>query len=93
METKSNADQNARPEPPPKPEPGSDVHVTINGVTKLIHRGRQTVAEIKKVGDIPAADELEQVIDGKLTPLPDDGAVTIKGGEIFMSHVRSGGSS
>jgi hypothetical protein len=93
METKSNADQNARPEPPPKPEPGPNVHITINGASKLIHRGRQTVAEIKKVGEVPAADELEQVIDGKLTPLPDDGAVTIKGGEVFMSHVRSGGSS
>jgi ethanolamine utilization protein EutQ (cupin superfamily) len=42
---------------------------------------------------VPQADELEQVIDGKLTPLPDGGAVTIKGGEVFMSHVRSGGSS
>ena len=78
---------------PPRPEPGPEVHITINGVSRLIHRGRQTVAEIKKVGEVPAADELEQLINGKLTPLPDDGAVTIKGGEIFMSHVRSGGSS
>lgn len=77
----------------PKPQPGPDVHITINGESKLIHRGRQTVVEIKKVGGVPLADELEQVIDGKLTPLADDGAVTIKGGEIFMSHVRSGGSS
>ena len=93
METKPNANQNARPEPPPKPEPGPDVHITINGVSKLIHRGHQTVADIKKVGQVPAADELEQLIGGKLTPLADDGAVTIKGGEEFMSHVRSGGSS
>src|SRR6266478_2595429 len=78
---------------PPRPEPGPEVHITINGVSRLIHRGRQTVAEIKKVGEVPAADELEQLINGKLTPLPDDGAVTIKGGEVFMSHVRSGGSS
>jgi hypothetical protein len=78
---------------PPRPEPGLEVHITINGASKQIHRGRQTVAEIKKVGGVPLADELEQLIDGKLTPLPDDGAVTIKGGEVFMSHVRSGGSS
>jgi hypothetical protein len=77
----------------PKPEPGPEVKITINKVVKLIHRGRHTVVEIKKLGDIPLADELEQLIDGKLTPLPDDGSVTIKGGEIFMSHVRSGGSS
>ena len=81
--------QPARPEPVPGPE----VKITINTTTKTIHRGRHTVVEIKKLGDVPLADELEQLIDGKLKPLPDDGAVTIKGGEIFMSHVRSGGSS
>jgi len=91
METKQNATQNARPAP--KPEPGPEVHITINGESRLIHRGRQTVVEIKQAGDVPLADELEQVVDGKLTPLADDGAVTINGGEIFMSHVRSGGSS
>ncbi len=75
------------------PEPGPEVKIQINGVSKLIHRGHHTVAEIKKLGGVPLADELEQLVDGKLKPLPDDGAVTIKGGEIFMSHVRSGGSS
>lgn len=80
-------------EKPPHPEPGPEVHITINGVSKLIHRGRRTVVEIKTLGGVPLADELEQLIDGRLTPLPDDGAATIKGGETFMSHVRSGGSS
>lgn len=89
-----NQKESTRPaEKPPRPEPGPEVKIQINGVSKLIHRGRQTVAEIKKLGDVPSADELEQMIDGKLTPLPDDGTVNIKGGEIFMSHVRSGGSS
>lgn len=77
----------------PHPEPGPEVHITINGVPRLIHRGRRTVVEIKKLGEVPLADELEQLIDGKLTPLPDDGTVTIKGKEVFVSHVRSGGSS
>ena len=81
-----------KPDRPP-PEPGPEVKIQINGVSKLIHRGRRTVVEIKKLGDVPLADELEQLIDGKLTPLPDDGAVTIKGGEVFVSHVRSGGSA
>jgi hypothetical protein len=78
---------------PPLPEPGPEVKISINGASKVVHRGRHTVVEIKKLGEVPLADELEQLIDGKLTPLPDDGAVTIKGGEVFMSHVRSGGSS
>jgi len=78
---------------PPRPEPAAFVQITINNVSKSIHRGHQTVAEIKTVGGIPLADELEQLIDKKLVPLADDGAVVIKGEEVFMSHVRSGASS
>jgi hypothetical protein len=77
----------------PIPETGPEVKIQINGESKLSHRGRHTVVEIKKLGNIPLADELEQLVDGKLKPLPDDAVVTIKGGEVFMSHVRSGGSS
>lgn len=77
----------------PHPEPGPEVKITINSVVKTIHHGHHTIVEIKKLGDVPSADELEQLIDGKLKPLPDGGAVIIKGGEVFMSHVRSGGSS
>jgi hypothetical protein len=74
-------------------ERGPIVTILINGNKKEIHRGHQTVAAIKSLGGIPLTDELEQVIDGKLHPLPDDGAVTIKGGEQFVSHPRDGGSS
>jgi len=81
------------PRPKPDPQPGPEVQITINGVAKTIHRGRRTVIEIKQLGAVALADELEQLIDGKLQPLTDDGAVTIKGGEVFMSHARSGGSS
>jgi hypothetical protein len=72
---------------------GPDVPITVDGVVRQIHRGHETVAEIKRVGGVAAAKELEQVIDGKLNPLPDDGAVTIKGGEVFISHVRDSKSS
>jgi hypothetical protein len=75
------------------PQPGPIVTITINNQPKPIHRGRQTVAEIKNAGGVPLAEELEHLIDNKLTPLPDDGAVTIKGGEVFVSHVRDGGSA
>lgn len=78
---------------PPHPETGPMVSITINNVPIDIHRGRQTVVKIKAAGAVPLADVLEQVIGGKLTPLPDDGAVTIKGGEVFISHVKDGASS
>lgn len=76
-----------------QPQPGVFVEITINNAAKRIHRGRHTVAEIKTAGGVPLADELDQLIDNNLTELPDNGSVTIKGGEIFVSHVRSGGSS
>lgn len=72
---------------------GPLVEITINNKKYEIHRGHQTVAAIKALGGVPAADDLEQVIDGKLTLLPDDGAVTVKGGEVFVSHPKDGGSS
>lgn len=75
------------------PQHGPEVNITINGVEVKIHRGRQSAADIKKAGGVAAAMELEQIIDGKLTPLADDGAVTIKGGETFISHVRDSKSS
>ncbi len=69
------------------------VDIQINGVTKQIHRGHQTVVAIKNLGGVPLAYDLEQQIDGKLVLLPDDGTVTIKGGEIFVGHAKDGGSS
>ena len=69
------------------------VTIKVNAKDVEIHRGSQTVAAIKTAGTVPQADELEQVIDGKLTPLADDGSVTIKGGEKFVSHPRDSGSA
>ena len=75
------------------PGHGPNVSITVNNVAVEIHRGRQTVAEIKNAGGVALADDLEQVIDGVLNPLPDDGAVTIKGGEEFVSHPKDGKAS
>src|SRR5437764_1103145 len=80
----SKGDGSQQEDKPPRPEPGPEVHITVNGVSRSIHRGRRTVVEIKTAGQVPLAEEIEQVIEGKLTPLPDDGSVVIKGGEVFM---------
>lgn len=72
---------------------GPMVNITINNVKHEIHRGHQTVITIKTVGKVPLADDLEEVVDKKLIPLPDDGAITLKGGEIFVSHPKDSGSS
>lgn len=75
-------------------EHGRDlVTITINGVSIQIHRGRRTVAEIKRAGGVPEADVLALQVEGKLQELPDDGHVVIKGGEQFMSYPRACASS
>ena len=64
------------------------VEIMVNGEAFEIHRGRQSVADIKELAGVPKADQLEQVIDGQLVPLDDGAAVTIKGDEQFVSHPR-----
>lgn len=71
----------------------SKVNITVNDTERSIHRGRQTVVEIKTVGEVPLNHALEQIIDGKIIPLNDNGSVVIKGGEVFISHPKDGGSS
>jgi hypothetical protein len=75
------------------PEQGPEVTITVDTKPYKIHRGHRTVAEIKNIAGVPLAFEMEQLVNGKLTPLPDDGAVTLKGGEIFLSHPKDGGAS
>ena len=76
-------------------EHGRDmVSINVNDKPVEIHRGRQTVSEIKRLGGVPAADELSQVTEGQpLNPLPDDGFVVIKGGEEFVSYPKDSSSS
>lgn len=71
----------------------SIVSVTIDDKTRQIHRGRQAVVELKTLGEVPLAYDLDQVVDGKFEPLPDDGAITLKGGEVFISHPKDGSSA
>ncbi len=74
-------------------EHGPFVTITIGTSDYTIHRGSQTVVEIKTLGHVPLADDLEQIVNGQLTPLADDGRVTIKGGEKFVSHPKDSGAS
>ncbi len=76
-----------------QPERGPMVHITVNGSDYQIHRGHTKVAEIKAAANIPLADDLDQIIQGQLKHLPDDGAVTLKGGEHFVAHPKDGGSA
>jgi hypothetical protein len=76
------------------PQTGPNVTVSLNTtLTKTIHRGSHLVSELKTLLGVSADLMLSQDIDGTLTPLDDNGRVTIKGGEAFFSGPRTGGSS
>jgi hypothetical protein len=70
------------------------VQIEMNEPFFRIHRGRRTVEEIKLACGVDPTHVIEQIgPDGQPTLLEDTASVTIKGGERFISHVRSGGSS
>jgi len=75
------------------PQNGPTVQITVNDKPLILHRGRQTIAAIKTAAGVPLADRLDQVIDGKLTAIDQDGAVTLHGDEVFVSFLATGGSS
>ncbi len=69
------------------------VSIYINNREFKIDSGEHLVSELKQIGGVSPAYELEQLINGELTPLADHGKVEICGGEQFFSHVRDGSSS
>ncbi len=76
-------------------QPGqSHVPIEMDSKPCSIHRGRQTVAAIKSSCGVNPTWVIELIgEDGAPQLLDDNAAVTIKGGERFISHVRGGGSS
>ena len=69
------------------------VDIKINNVTRQTHPGKNTVAHLRKLGEVPADEILAEFRHGQFVDLADDGHVEIHGGEIFASHRKSGGSS
>jgi hypothetical protein len=69
------------------------VTITINDKQYEVHRGRQTVVDLKTLAEIPLAYELNHIVNSKLVPLPDEDGITIKGGEEFISNPKDGVSS
>lgn len=69
------------------------VEITVDCKQLHVHRGKIKVAKLKELGGVPLAVELDQLICGKLTQLPDNGEVCIKGGEKFCPVPKAGSSS
>jgi hypothetical protein len=72
---------------------GHEVPVTIDNRTVEIQAREWVVSQLKTALGVDSSRELEQVVDGKLVPLDDNAKIHIRGHEVFVSHVRGGGSS
>lgn len=75
-----------------KPEPKL-VEVTIDGHKREIPGGHYVVSKLKAVLGVPADYELDKVVGREFKELPDGDTVEVVKGEVFVSHVRRGGSA
>lgn len=70
-----------------------EVAVTVDGKTYHVPEGNYIVSQFKKLVGVDSSKELDEVVHGELKPLDDNQTIHIKGGEVFISHARQGGSS
>lgn len=70
-----------------------EVEIKVDGVPKCVKEGEYLVSTFKALVGVAADRELDIVKGGVFEPLKDDGEVFICAHEIFVSHVRTGGSS
>ena len=69
------------------------VEVTVDNKAHHLFPGPYVVSTFKEIVHVPATKVLEQVVGGELKLLDDAATIELKGGEVFISHVRTGGSS
>ncbi len=69
------------------------VSVTVDGTIRQVPKGKYQVSEFKATVGVAPEYELDQIEDGQFAALADDATIHIKEGEVFVSHVRRGGSS
>ena len=69
------------------------VTISIDDKKYEVKRGTYSENELKKIGNVSLNYDLDEVIDGVLTPLKPNIPIFIKGGEVFFSHPKDGVSS
>jgi hypothetical protein len=67
--------------------------ITVDDVQREIAPGDYLVSDFKHRFGVPADYELDVVVCGQFGPLADNAEIHIEGGEVFVGHVRRGGSS
>ena len=69
------------------------VEVTVDGKEKKVEAGVYVVSAFKTLVGVSPDRELDRVEHGAFVPLDDAASITIEKHEVFVSHVRTGGSS
>jgi hypothetical protein len=70
-----------------------EVTVTVDNHPHKVPEGEYLVSAFKNKVGVDPSKELDEVVHGELKPLDDNQKIHIRGGEVFISHARQGGSS
>jgi hypothetical protein len=69
------------------------VEISINSTTFQVQGGNYEVQKLRAIGNVPPNEILSELKGGKFHDLDNNAHVEVKGGEVFVSHAPSGGSS
>ena len=69
---------------------GKLVTVTVDTNAKTFRKGRYVVSDFKRLVGVDSTYQLDEVVNGQFAELKDTEKVSIKGNEVFVSHVRGG---
>lgn len=69
------------------------VVVKVDGVDHNVRRGRYIVSDFKRLVGVDPTYQLDEVVNGQFVELKDTEKISIKGKEVFVSHVRGGAAS
>jgi len=72
---------------------GKLVTVTVDTKPHTVRKGRYIVTDFKRLVGVDPSYQLDEVVNGQFVELKDTEKVSIRGKEVFVSHVRGGAAS
>ncbi|MDP2321086.1 MAG: hypothetical protein Q8O42_17310 [Acidobacteriota bacterium] len=72
---------------------GKLVTVTVDTKPHTVRKGRYIVTDFKRLVGVDPNYQLDEVVNGQFVERKDTEKVSIRGKEVFVSHVRGGAAS
>ena len=69
------------------------VSIVVDNKSVYLHHGHYELDVVRQLAKVPASDDLDQLVGTELVAVSNDKPIEIRGGEIFISHPKSGASS